>query len=88
MKKLLLLNLIVALNFVAFSQEIEKVDPDHVKAGGYGYIIGSDKACTVWWAEGTYKVMRDTPVPEKKDSEIKMWSAKNEYTIMRTNYEQ
>ena len=50
-----------ALFFMAFSQEAVKVDPNHSQDGGYEYMINTDRTCSVWGAEGAYKVMRDAP---------------------------
>ena len=61
------------------AQEVSKTDPYHQKTGGFGYLIGEDRDCSVWWAEAAYKVLRDTHVPKNKDGKIKMWSAKNEF---------
>ena len=47
----------------------EKVDPNHVKHGGYGYCISSTSDVTLWWSEAAYKVMKDAPVPVKKKKE-------------------
>ncbi len=79
MREILILTMMVAITCAAFSQETSKIDPNHLKDGGYGYIIHSDQNASVWWAEGAYKVMRDAPLPTNKDDEIKMWSAKNEF---------
>lgn len=61
----------------SFAQE--KVDPNHLKTGGYGYLIQSDPFCSTWWAEASYKVMRTAPLPVTQEKQIKIWSAKNEY---------
>ncbi len=44
----------------------------------YGYLISDDAACSVWWAEGVYKIMKNDPVPLSK-KEIVVHSALNEY---------
>ena len=31
-----------------------------------GYLIRSGDSCKIWWIGNTHKIMRDTPVPEKK----------------------
>ena len=77
MKKSLLFISMIAIACLAFAQD--KVDPNHLKTGGYGYLIQTDQTCSSWWAEGSYKVMRDAPVPAKKNAQINLWSAKNEY---------
>lgn len=61
---------------LAVSREAPKVDPNHLQTGGYGYLIHESRDCSVWWAEGAYKVMRDAPTPTAKDGKVKMWSAK------------
>ena len=57
----------------------EKVDPNHVKHGGYGYCISSTSDVTLWWSEAAYKVMKDAPVPVKKKAVVSLESAKNEW---------
>jgi hypothetical protein len=79
MKQIILFIFLISLSAIIFSQSTPKTDPYHLKDGGFGYGIITDPSCSVWWAEGSYKVMRDTPLPKKKDGEVKMWSAKNEY---------
>jgi len=79
MYKLLFLTVLIFIVELSWSRENGKVDPNHQKDGGYGYLIKNDETCSVWWAEGAYKVMRDAPIPDNKATEIKIWSAKNEY---------
>ncbi|MFC2125306.1 glycoside hydrolase domain-containing protein [Bacteroidota bacterium] len=79
MKKTVVIIYLSVLPLISYSQEILKVDPNHSQDGGYGYLINSDQTCSVWWAEGSYKVMRDAPLPSQKDNQVKIWSAKNEY---------
>lgn len=79
MKNLLTLFPVIFIVNISFSQIPAKVDPNHLKEGGFGYMINSDETCSVWWAEGAYKVMRNAPIPARKDGEIKLWSARNEY---------
>jgi hypothetical protein len=43
-----------------------------------GYLLNNDKSCKIWWAESTYKIMRDDPAPQKKGN-IVIHSARNEY---------
>lgn len=78
---LLLLFVKIALLFssVSYAEEMEKVDPYHLESGGYGYIVHTGPVCSVWWAEGAYKVMRDTSLPSRQNGTVEMWSAKNEY---------
>lgn len=51
----------------------------HVHATDYGYSLGNDAHCAVWWAEGAYKVMWDDPAPVGKVIPVRLKSAKNEY---------
>ena len=76
MKNLLLFSIFAA---IASAVAAQVVDPYHIEDGGFGYMINSDQKCSVWWAEGVYKVMKDTKLPKKSNGEIKLWSAKNEY---------
>jgi hypothetical protein len=45
----------------------------------FGYFISSDSLCTIWWAEGAYKIFRSDPIPVYKDTLINLFSARNEY---------
>ena len=47
-------------------------------AADYGYKLGNDDRCSVWWAEGAYKVMQNDPVPSGKAIPVQLKSAKNE----------
>ena len=77
MKSILFFFCLSTLPFLSFSQEV-KVDPYHLQDGGYGYLINTDQTCSVWWTEGAYKVMRDAPVPSRKNNKIEIGSARNE----------
>jgi hypothetical protein len=79
MKRSLLFQLVLAISSVSFAQDAAQVDPFHRTQGGYGYLIRADETCAVWWAEGAYKVLRDTPLPVQEKGRVAMWSAKNEY---------
>ena len=61
------------------AQQTEKVDPNHVSTGGYGYLLYQDKTAGIWWCEGAYKVMRDVSLPSKTSANIDIRSAKNEF---------
>ena len=78
MKRILVIFLVVSSlpAFTVYPQT--KTDPYFTKEGGFGYNIMSDAVCSLWWAEASYKVMRDAPLPKKKDGEIKIWAARNE----------
>lgn len=60
----------------AYSQ---KTDPYHLASGGFGKVIDKSPGMSVWWCEGAYKVMRDTPLPSVQGDTIVLWSARNEY---------
>jgi len=57
----------------------QKTDPYHLATGGYGKLLSTDTGVSVWWCEGDYKLMRDTPVPGYKSDTIVIQSAKNEH---------
>lgn len=57
----------------------QTTDPYHKSSGGYGYLLESNSNFLLWWSEGAYKVMQDTPQPDKKSSCITINSAKNEW---------
>jgi hypothetical protein len=46
---------------------------------GYGYLVQSGPPCSVWWAEGAYKVMRDDPVPVARQGIVRIAAARNEF---------
>jgi hypothetical protein len=52
-------------------------------AAGYGYPLGGDAACTLWWCEDTYKVSRErAPVrlqPGATPAPVKLSAARNEF---------
>ncbi|MBD3181093.1 DUF4091 domain-containing protein [Candidatus Poribacteria bacterium] len=48
-------------------------------AADYGYLLGKSDDLSIWWAESTYKISRERPVPEKKADEIYISAARNEY---------
>ena len=48
-----------------------------VNGNDNGYLIRSGDPCRIWWVTNTYKIMRDTPVPEKKGI-IFLQAAQNE----------
>jgi len=57
----------------------QKADPYHISSGGFGYLIEENPGISLWWCEGAYKIMRDTPSPASADDTIRLWSAANEY---------
>ena len=48
-------------------------------AEDYGYNIGTDDLCAVWWADGTYKIMYKDPVPNGKPVPLQIKAAANEF---------
>ena len=57
-----------------------QTDPYHNSSGGFGYMLaGISENIDVWWCEGAYKVMLDTPLPLNKAGTIELFSAANEY---------
>ncbi len=63
--------------FVA--EKLDKCDPYMKAQGGYGYLVKNDSKAAVWWAEGCYKVMKDTPVAKRRGGTVKLTTARNEY---------
>ena len=61
------------------AEKLEKCDPYMTLQGGYGYLIKKTPKADVWWAEGCYKVMKDTPVAKRRAGSVKLSSAQNEY---------
>ncbi|MBQ1167544.1 MAG: DUF4091 domain-containing protein [Bacteroidales bacterium] len=61
------------------AETLEKCDPYMKAQGGYGYLVKNDSKAAVWWAEGCYKVMKDTPVAKRRSGTVKMTTARNEY---------
>lgn len=59
--------------------EMDKCDPYMTAQGGYGYLVKSTPEADVWWAEGIYKVMKDTPVARRKGATVKLSTARHEY---------
>ncbi|HUU30343.1 MAG TPA: glycoside hydrolase domain-containing protein [archaeon] len=63
--------LLVAFWVLVFSPELN--------AAGYGYLIEDNPLCSIWWAEGAYKIMKDDPVPTQKKEQVYLQCAANEY---------
>ncbi|MBK7636687.1 MAG: hypothetical protein IPJ13_22245 [Saprospiraceae bacterium] len=57
-------------------QLVNRVDPNHISDGGYGYLLNQDKTAGIWWCEGSYKVLRDAPIPMKKSMSVEIKAAK------------
>ena len=49
------------------------------RAADYGYTIGADESCAVWWAEGTYKIMQNDPLPAGEPIPLQISAAANEF---------
>ncbi len=45
----------------------------------FGSLLREYPQGSIWWAEGTYKVFRETKVPERKSEAITVSAARNEY---------
>lgn len=63
--------------FVA--EKLDKCDPYMKAQGGYGYLVKNTPEAAVWWAEGCYKVFKDTPVARRSGRTVKLTTAQNEY---------
>ena len=63
--------------FVA--EKLDKCDPYMKAQGGYGYLVENNSKAAVWWAEGCYKVMKDTPAARRKAAKVTINTARNEY---------
>ena len=61
------------------TSKAQKTDPYHSYKGGFGELIMQDEDLSIWWCKGAYKVMRDTPLPEKSGGMVNISAAKNEY---------
>lgn len=61
------------------AEKLEKCDPYMKAQGGYGYLAKSGPKADVWWAEGIYKPMKDTPVATRPGRKIRLTTARNEY---------
>lgn len=63
---------------LAVGASAQKVDPNMTETGGYGYLLSSGETADLWWAEGTYKVMKDAPLPARKAG-VTIKCARNEW---------
>ena len=61
------------------AEKLDKCDPYMKAHGGYGYLVKDDAKAAVWWAEGVYKPMKDTPVATRKAGRVNISTARNEY---------
>ncbi|MBQ6287597.1 MAG: DUF4091 domain-containing protein [Bacteroidales bacterium] len=75
MKKLFFLPFLL----LAITTNAQQVDPYHKATGGFGYPVSSTPSATLWWAEGTYKIMQDMPSPSGKPAKVSIFSARNEW---------
>lgn len=71
--------LLPALLFAFFPLFAQQVDPYHTATGGFGYALSASSDATLWWAEGTYKIMQDMPAPGGKAGAVSVCSARNEW---------
>ena len=79
-KQLILSFIFLILCLTTTAQEVTlTADHNHSNTGGYGYLIEKSPNCTLWWTEGTYKVLRTAPIPTTKKNEITLQAAKNEW---------
>ena len=63
MNKLLALSIIWTLSVISlFSQ---------------GYLVRKDRAVSIWWTEGVYKIMQEHKTPSVKKN-VQIYSARNE----------
>ena len=69
----------LALLSFAITLSAQQVDPYHTATGGFGYPVASSPEATLWWAEGTYKIMQDMPAPKGKARPVNVAAAKNEW---------
>lgn len=56
----------------------QRTDPYHLTTGGFGRLIDRSPEMKVWWCEGAYKIMRDTPFPSAQGDTVILYSARNE----------
>lgn len=70
---------ILILPFIPAIARSQQNDPWFSESGGFGYRIDSGADIGLWWCEGAYKVMTDSPLPHLRDDTIRLWSARNEY---------
>lgn len=71
--------LLLVLLSSALTLKAQQVDPYHTATGGFGYPVASSPEATLWWAEGTYKIMQDMPSPKGKARPVNVAAAKNEW---------
>lgn len=74
-----LLSAMLLLSLPAGSAARDQVDPNHRATGGFGYLLSEQAQASVWWAESTYKILRDAPVPRQSASQITLHAARNEF---------
>ena len=55
-----------------------RIDINHEATGGYGHLMYDGADVSIWWAEGLYKVMQNTPLPSEKGKSVALWSARGE----------
>lgn len=67
-----------SLSLAATGASAQTVDPNMTEFGGYGYLLSTSKTADLWWAEATYKVMKDAPLPSRK-ADVAIKCARNEW---------
>ena len=50
-----------------------------LSASDYGYLLAEDPLCSIWWAEGAYKVLKTDSLPKTKKNVVSLACAGNEY---------
>ncbi|MEN8248181.1 MAG: DUF4091 domain-containing protein [Bacteroidota bacterium] len=73
----------ILMVFVAVVIQTNVFFAQNSKANNYGYSLGRDDVCSVWWAEGPYKIMHDDPVPTNKIVPLQIFAAANEYESLQ-----
>lgn len=73
--------LVISLLLLFFPSKLisQQTDPYFRESGGFGYNLGGGPDYSLWWCEGAYKIMKDSPVPQAEGDTIKLQAAGNEY---------
>ncbi len=70
---------LITLSLLCITISGQVTDPYMLKEGGFGYMVHSNTHYNLWWAEGAYKIMKDTPAPSGEKARIYLSAAGNEY---------
>ena len=65
-KDIFLLAVLLIATVASMRVSAQTVGPNMTEFGGYGYLLNTSNAADLWWAEATYKVMKDAPLPSRK----------------------